>query len=267
MPIDETPPTAEGHLTEDVVVLLAFGEEVAPVVREHLESCTDCRREVARAGRVVGTARSGEAVIPVPLPAGTWADVARELGIEPTGSSTSATNAPVVVPLRRAGDTPPRRRWPRWVPVAAAGFLGLGVGVAGTRAFTGPADPTAVRQKVVVSTAALEPLTGSGSGTADVTEADGSRRLELRISGVAAVPDGSLEAWLIARDGGLVPLGFLSADTTGTSVGDGMTMSAALPSDLDLDRFDVVDVSREPLDGNPGHSSDSVLRGTLTVRA
>jgi hypothetical protein len=44
-------------------------------------------------------------------------------------------------------------------------------------------------------------------------------------------------------------------------------MSVTLPADLDLGRFDVVDVSREPLDGNPGHSSDSVLRGTLTDRA
>jgi hypothetical protein len=264
VPIDETPPTAAEHLTEDVVVLLALGEEVAPEVHAHLEACATCRTEVAEISRVVGSARSQESVVPVPVPAGTWENVARELGIDPAGSGAPAASAPVVVPLRRAGAPRPIRRT-RWVPVAAAALIGLGVGALGTRALSGPAEPTtAAPPQAVVSTAALEPLAGSGSGSADVTEAGGSRRLELRISGVAAVPDGFLEAWLLDADGGLVPLGFLSPDP---GAGAGMAMSVTLPADLDLGRFDVVDVSREPLDGNPGHSSDSVLRGTLTVRA
>lgn len=264
MPIDETPPGAAEHLTEDVVVLLALGEEVAPEVHAHLEDCATCRTEVAEISRVVGSARSPESVTPVPVPAGTWENVARELGLDPAGSGAPAATAPVVVPLRRADARRSARR-PRWVAIAAAALVGLGIGAVGTRALSGPAGPTtATRPQVVVSSAALEPLAGSGSGSADVTEAGGSRRLELRISGVAAVPDGFLEAWLLDADGGLVPLGFLSPDP---GAGADMAMSVTLPADLDLGRFDVVDVSREPLDGNPGHSSDSVLRGTLTVRA
>ena len=37
----------------------------------------------------------------------------------------------------------------------------------------------------------------------------------------------------------------------------------AVPSDLDVAAFPIVDVSVEPPDGNPTHSGVSVLRGTL----
>ncbi len=37
-----------------------------------------------------------------------------------------------------------------------------------------------------------------------------------------------------------------------------------VPDDVDLDRFDVVDVSVEPDDGDPTHSGASILRGDLT---
>ncbi len=40
---------------------------------------------------------------------------------------------------------------------------------------------------------------------------------------------------------------------------------SALPADVDLAEFPVVDVSAEPYDGNPGHSAVSVTRGTLSV--
>ena len=34
---------------------------------------------------------------------------------------------------------------------------------------------------------------------------------------------------------------------------------------VDLARFSVVDVSAEPLDGDPTHSGDSIVRGALDV--
>ena len=54
----------------------------------------------------------------------------------------------------------------------------------------------------------------------------------------------------------LVSLGTLGAGDTGVF---------PVPADLDVALFPVVDVSREPLDGNPAHSTDSVVRGTLTA--
>lgn len=37
------------------------------------------------------------------------------------------------------------------------------------------------------------------------------------------------------------------------------------PQGLDLAEYAIVDVSNEPYDGNPGHSSDSIARGELTA--
>jgi hypothetical protein len=36
-----------------------------------------------------------------------------------------------------------------------------------------------------------------------------------------------------------------------------------VPPAIDTERFSVVDISREPQDGDPAHSTDSVLRGPL----
>jgi hypothetical protein len=38
-----------------------------------------------------------------------------------------------------------------------------------------------------------------------------------------------------------------------------------IPTGLDLAEYPIVDVSREPFDGDPAHSSDSIARGTLDL--
>jgi hypothetical protein len=38
-----------------------------------------------------------------------------------------------------------------------------------------------------------------------------------------------------------------------------------LPENLDVGEFPVVDVSNEPIDGDPTHSGDSIVRGVLEV--
>nr|WP_233495969.1 anti-sigma factor [Geodermatophilus sp. TF02-6] len=53
---------------------------------------------------------------------------------------------------------------------------------------------------------------------------------------------------------GLVPLGVVQG---------GGEVTLQLPPGLDLGEHPVVDVSVEPLDGDPGHSGVSVARGTL----
>ena len=65
--------------------------------------------------------------------------------------------------------------------------------------------------------------------------------------------DGFLEVWLIDSSvERLVSLGPLRSDGR-----------YELPAGLDPGSFPVVDVSAEPVDGNPTHSGDSRLRGTL----
>ncbi len=81
---------------------------------------------------------------------------------------------------------------------------------------------------------------------------DGSRTLEVKLSKDEA--KGYQEVWLIAPDlSRLVSLGVMNSDSGTFEV----------PTDLDLADFPIVDVSDEPMDGNPGHSSVSIVRGTL----
>ena len=63
----------------------------------------------------------------------------------------------------------------------------------------------------------------------------------------------------------LIPLLNPDAEVSLGTLGAGDTGVFPVPADLDVAQFPVVDVSREPLDGNPAHSKDSVVRGTLTT--
>jgi anti-sigma-K factor RskA len=62
------------------------------------------------------------------------------------------------------------------------------------------------------------------------------------------------EVWLIDPDVvGMVPLGVVRPGS----------QTVELPADLDIGDFPIVDVSVEPLDGDPTHSGVSVARGVL----
>jgi len=70
-----------------------------------------------------------------------------------------------------------------------------------------------------------------------------------------AAPDTFREVWLITADASaLVSLGVL----------DGRQQTFAIPADVDLKDYVLVDVSQEPVDGDPNHSGDSIVRGELT---
>ena len=73
----------------------------------------------------------------------------------------------------------------------------------------------------------------------------------------APVPSGDVrEVWLIRSDAsGLVSLGLL----------DGSTGRFVVPDGIDVDEFNLVDVSAEPVDGDPAHSGDSIVRGELSA--
>jgi anti-sigma-K factor RskA len=105
----------------------------------------------------------------------------------------------------------------------------------------------------VVSSAKLRPLPAkTGRGTAQVTTTSGRRELSLDVQ--APTPHNAfLEVWLMSDPDHLVSLGTL----------DSSTGSFALPAGINLDKYSIVDVSIEPYDGNPAHSSDSLVRGTL----
>ncbi|MDO5744504.1 MAG: anti-sigma factor, partial [Micrococcaceae bacterium] len=142
------------------------------------------------------------------------------------------------------------KRTKAWIAGAAAiSFVLGGVVAVGIVQFTSRDTTDVVEQ------AALEPLPGwDARGTARVEDSAGKLQL------VVDLPDtkvsGFREVWLLDLAGktpGLLSVGTLNGDQ---GVFD-------LPSGVDLAKYNIVDVSNEPFDGDPAHSSDSIVRGEL----
>ena len=161
---------------------------------------------------------------------------------------------------RRAAATsrpsPPDRtiglpRWLRRPVAAAAAVLGVvaTVGVSHVVArSTGQRSPRRLA-------AAFGPTPASAHGSARCSP---GRPTQLQIH-VADLPasGGFYEVWLIDPDTlQMISIGVIGSETD---------VLLPLPSTVDLTTYRLVDVSAEPLDGNPAHSGDSLLRGTLTV--
>ncbi|POH69815.1 anti-sigma factor [Cryobacterium zongtaii] len=147
-----------------------------------------------------------------------------------------------------------QRRRRVWLPVAAAACaVGIVGGIVGGVWWQSTREPAA---ETVLAQAQLDALPGwTASGSAAVEEsADGRREVVVDLADDAG-NEGLREVWLLTADAtGLVSVGLL----------DGATGRFSIPADLDLAEFPVVDVSAEPADGNPAHSGDSIVRGTLT---
>jgi hypothetical protein len=168
---------------------------------------------------------------------------------------------------RRVTDYPPsseaRRRARRRAWLLAGAALGAGAvalvialssGGTGNESTLGPKPeepkpapaPAAVAQRV-----ALAPVTANGArGSAQLR----GSRLQLRVSGL---PAGSYAVWLFDN--------VADARQVAHFKGVGAVVSASLPKGFQ--RFSSIDVSREPADGNPNHSGDSVLRVPLAKLA
>ncbi|MGA9278345.1 anti-sigma factor [Ilumatobacter sp.] len=134
----------------------------------------------------------------------------------------------------------------RWLLAAAAALIV--VVTAGAVVWMRPSVDSSV-----VASVELERLGDTGTGSAELVDDGGSLRLRVVTDGVEA-PEGFTEVWLINTElTELVSLGPIREDG-----------SYDLPPGLDPADFPIVDLSFEPLDGNPEHSGDSVLRGELT---
>lgn len=103
------------------------------------------------------------------------------------------------------------------------------------------------------------PVTIDGSGTAVLKQRGDDQYLELELPALDTTDPGSIyEVWMIDTDVvGMVSIGNLTV--TGAE-----TARIDLPDTIDHTAFPVIDISIEPLDGDPTHSGQSVLRGVLT---
>jgi hypothetical protein len=245
------PADSSGHLDAAEIALIAIGEQAASSQQaEHTGRCPACRTELESLMATAQIARSTlDDMFVTPHPR-VWEEIRRELAHSRTGELESAPaqhEPPGEQGVSSGAGTRRRILWGVGALAAAASIvaalvlgeslrpLGAGAPVARASLESLPAWPTA-------------------TGTAVVTAAaTGSRVVTIELD-APSVAGAVREVWLLTPDvDELLSLGLL----------DGSGGVFVIPEEVDLSRFSVVDVSLEPLDGDPGHSGDSIVRGAL----
>lgn len=252
------------HCTPEQLALAALQEPLPAADAAHLAGCDACRTEVAALRRAPDLLSVPQLAAPgasVPPPPRVWDAIAAATGV--TAAPTNAPAAPVLAPAPAPAAAPeesgtsggtvvPFRSRRRPLLLAAAAVLAgavVGAGAVAVVQSTGEDDGESV------TTVALDPLPDAeASGVADVVvRDDGSRVLELELD-APALEGSYYEVWVIDRSvQGMFPLGVVAPGT----------QTVELPDGLDLAEFPLLDVSVEPLDGDPTHSGVSVARGDL----
>ena len=252
-------PEETDHHQVDLVGLLAGEtdrEETTQAVR-HLGTCDRCTAELvalvganaalrsaARAGHELGTVPAVPAV-----PAVHRGEVAGP-GPGPVDRGEALPPLDLTSPVRRESGRPDIRRR---VLVAAAAVVVLLVAVGAGLALSHRGGPAGT----VVAQAPLHPMAGppDASGTLTAVADGGTRQLTVETSALADPAPGSFyEVWLLdPATLKMLAVGVLPPSGTGT-----YDMGADI-----MAGYSAVDVSLQADDGNPAHSSTSVLRGTF----
>jgi len=268
------------HTDPEILALRALGETAGdPDDAGHLESCPQCRAELARLAEVVQLARNdGPLEALATPPPQVWDAIAAATGIvlpSVNGNHATATadhatpgadrtaGGPAPVPdSRPAAPGAGLRAWWKRRPLAAA-LAGLAAGlIIGVGGAAGVAQLTQAPAPQLVAHIELSPLPAfpqfqGTSGTA-VMRATASQQV-MAVTLNAPSRPGFYEVWLLARNGvSMISLGDLNADHTGTFV---------IPPGTDLDNYSRIDVSLQPFNGSTVHSKASVVRGSLPAVA
>ncbi|MDH3293416.1 MAG: anti-sigma factor [Acidimicrobiia bacterium] len=172
--------------------------------------------------------------------------------------------SPADSPTVRSARTAPGR----WVGLTrtnlalAAAVLVAVIGAAGLadRAGVFGADVGQPLAQASIGNTGLE-VAFDGSGHAALRTSDSRFEMELQLPPLPAQYGAYYELWMIDPDlDGMVSLGPVV-------VNDGEdarhTRTIVIPDTVDYRRYPVVDLSVEPIDGDPTHSGRSILRGSL----
>ncbi|MCS6551509.1 anti-sigma factor [Curtobacterium flaccumfaciens pv. flaccumfaciens] len=257
------------HVDDETLAMLAVSDQVAADdVAEHLASCDRCRDEVAALQRVAAVTRASEDVTLAAPPEHVWDRIAAEIARTPQQAAAPAADPGPATEggrsetqqhaVARRPRSRPRRRRALAVAIAGVGVLAVVLGI-GVASGVVPGLPRGDTETVLANTelAALPGWSGT-TGRAEL-ERDQDGRVTLLVdlhgergrSGTGPLR----EVWMMRSDlGGLVSVGYLDGDQGRFTVPDG----------VDTAEFPVVDVSAEADDGDPAHSGDSIVRGTLT---
>lgn len=253
------------HIDAETLALVALGESVDAAAEVHITACAECRRELDGLRSTITVARSavGEVAL-TDAPPRVWHAIRGELGLDPALEPPSRpARVPSVATVGSAPapvvDLAARRERRGGIPriitavVASAAAAAL---ITGAVLGWGAAAPRDAGQ--VLAAASLDALPSWPAATGEATLAqlgDGQRVLRVALDADVA-GDVVREVWLLTPEvDGLISLGYLT----------GASGEFIVPDSVDLDRFSVVDISAEPLDGDPTHSGDSIVRGALEV--
>ena len=255
------------HSDPDVLALVALGERPPAADAEHLRGCEQCRADVEQLRQVVSAVRVDvPAGPPVAPPDHVWQDIAAVTGVRAAPRPDRVAGAePTPAPSQPVTDELAARRRRRpgvglraLVGVAAAALVvGVAGGVVGSRLLDRPqsvARGTGNQQIVSqIDLKNLQPAVTDATGSAEVVRTPAGNRLVVDVSKLQPTPGHFYEVWLIDNDiKKMVSLGIL----------DGSTGEFAIPDGVDVSKYPIIDISvQQP--GNPKHSGDSVLRGTI----
>jgi anti-sigma-K factor RskA len=244
------------HYDEETLALLAIGESgVTNDDGAHLLTCEQCRAEVGSLRAVVTTGRAVSAgdrpVAPSP---DVWDRITAGIRSEATDPGDEQP-APPVVPLDERRERRPRRLW----SLTAAAAVGIILGAGSTYALTRSTPAVSPGDQGQVTVAALDPLddpTAKGDAVLRVSSPT-QRTVTVSVQGLPTEPGAFYEVWLMdPSNAHLVALGVLDAAGKGSFV---------VPAGLDLSRYSAVDVSLQPMNGSPLHSSNSAVRGVIAT--
>jgi len=289
------------HLDPEVAALAALGEPIVDaVMADHVASCESCQHEIDAFHTTVVAARSaiGEHELLTP-PDRVWQRLHAELGltadilVTPSGAAAASADAmaavsnTALVERLPASDTAPvalaaptalvtlatpsapatrnapvtrldarreRRGSARRLAVAITASAAAAAIVAGGVLWWAAGEPGGATQVIASAQLAALPDWSGSSGQASIAESANGERV-LTVSLDALADDAVVrEVWLLTENvDGLISLGWLA----------GAEGEFVVPASVDLTKFSVVDISAEPLDGDPTHSGDSIVRGSL----
>lgn len=275
------------HPGDDALLDLALDFPVAADVSQHVRTCAQCASTLHDHRRTARLLREGALFRLSDPPPGTWdAVAAHTAGLRLVSTDLGAAtrpqqgtrpeppshepDVPTASELRGSARSRAQRRWALLAGGVAAGVAGgllAGSMIWGappesvTAQPTGATPPssTATRESVdqVLASTALRPVAGGEvDGRAELVQYAGTDRLELSVPTMQPPPSGQVyEVWLLHKDGTrMISIGVMP---------DAGNAQFPIPAGLVAQGYDIVDVSREPLDNEPAHSGDSLLRGRL----
>jgi anti-sigma-K factor RskA len=237
---------ASPHVEVAAHLLGKLEAEEAERFEAHLEGCNDCRRHLEELGGLPALLDQAAPATPVPdgLRARTLTAVRERAAETGATAETSVAEAP----------TPVRRLWwrQRWLAVAVAAALVVALAIPGALLLLGGDGGEVTRLTLVAAEG------GKGRGQVTITRTPAGRSFDVRIEGLDSPPAGSLyELWAVSPQDTLerpqrVSLGTF---TVAADRSAHLTAFTAAPAD----RFPVVGVTLEPVDGNPARTGPRVL--------